>query len=110
MLIALVLEMGVGDLSHQWIVRQLLNGSLPDIKLIFDDMRCQRVVLSTESVTNEFYNICNRHWRSFSNIVRDKCDLKLFAIDRNINDWLVSYYKQAVINQPQKRMLNRPGF
>lgn len=64
----------------------------------------QRILLSTESITNEFPIFRNDDIAAVSSTLRTLGRLCLVMVVRSPLDWAKSYYKQAVINGRSSRM------
>lgn len=58
------------------------------------------VVLSTESIVNQLYNFNSSLWIKLFNAIKRLGSLEIVVIHREAKDFLSSYYKQVVINQP----------
>ena len=58
------------------------------------------VVLSTESIINQLYNFHSSSWIKLFNAIKRLGSLEIVVIHREAKDFLSSYYKQVVVNQP----------
>lgn len=93
-----------GNPKHQWLALGLRDPR----KLVSQDFGrfqgFQRILLSTESVTNEFPIFERDDVAAVSNMLKTLGRLCLVMIVRSPLDWAKSYYKQAVINGRSSRM------
>ena len=94
------------DPRHIDIFNGFVNGNLNTLEQqLIKGINHQKIFISNESFSNEFYNIPTASWHSLDKLLKQYNRLvKIYLIDRNANDWLLSFYKQAIINQPHSRL------
>ncbi|WP_210447112.1 hypothetical protein [Vibrio crassostreae] len=91
--------------KHQWLSNDIFKGNFNTLKNVLDSAsEFERVILSTESISNEIYNYPTEFISGFVSLVSDYGKVKLCFVDRELEHWVKSYYKQAIANQSSHRM------
>ncbi|WP_299693847.1 hypothetical protein [uncultured Tateyamaria sp.] len=83
--------------KHQALVPALMSGDLNPLAPLLADSSADTVMLSTEGLTNHFYDFDPAALARFREMVAH-WDVTLFMILRDPDAWTRSYYAQAVIN------------
>ena len=91
-----------GDPSHRWLVRGLLSHDLADLRAVLDKVSQPHLVLSGEGLTNHLYDFSAEALDTFRSMT-DAFDVTVLLATREVDAWLRSYYRQAIIN-PTNRM------
>tara|TARA_R110001606_G_scaffold95739_1_gene212084 strand:+ start:19344 stop:22640 length:3297 start_codon:yes stop_codon:yes gene_type:complete len=94
-----------GSSKHEEIFRLVrlnkVDKALALLKIELDSAKdVHTVFLSTESIVNQLYNIDSSLWVRLFDGIKRFGSLEIVVIHREINGFLTSYYKQAVVNQP----------
>lgn len=85
------------DPKHQYVVEDLKSMSNAHLKRILDASEGKTVALSTEGLTNQFWDFSQGQLAKFRDVLAG-WDTKVFVVSRQPQAWLKSYYKQCVIN------------
>ncbi|MEI2384549.1 hypothetical protein [Breoghania sp. JC706] len=91
-----------GDPSHRWLVRGLLSRDLADLRAVLDAASQPDIVLSSEGLTNHLYDFSPEALDMFRSMT-GAFDVTVLLATREMDAWLRSYYRQAIIN-PGNRM------
>ena len=91
-----------GDPSHRWLVRGLLSHDLADLQAVLNTASQPDIVLSSEGLTNHLYDFSPEVLETFRSMT-DAFDVTVLLATREMDAWLRSYYRQAIIN-PRNRM------
>lgn len=94
-----------GSSKHEELFRLVrLNKVEKAIALLKKELDSEKnvhtVLLSTESIVNQLYNVDPSIWVKLFDGIKQLGSLELLVIHRELNSFVTSYYKQAVINQP----------
>ncbi len=95
------------DPKHQWIIQSLRTPELfdtMDLSRFKRPDKAHTVLLSTESITNELPLLKQEATKRFTNTLSRFGELKFLIVTRDPASWTLSYYRQAVINQPVRRL------
>lgn len=91
------------DPKHQWAINALKQPGLLDSMDLTRLAQPRNVLISTESITNELPFLTESAARHFIETLSDYGDPHLVVVTREAHRWALSYYKQAIANQPSKR-------
>ncbi|MFO7908289.1 MAG: heparinase II/III family protein [Pirellulaceae bacterium] len=86
--------------KHTGFAKALLAGNTAELErwLSFD---CPKCIISDESISNAFYHTPPESFKTIRTICKNsQIQLSIMAVDRDKEEWLNSYYKQCVLNQP----------
>lgn len=92
------------DPKHQWLLQCLRDSDHLTEQDFTRFAGAHTVLLSTESITNEFPLLQQDHIDRVTASLRDLGELRLLLTWRDPLPWAKSYYKQAIINQPSALM------
>ncbi|CDT77927.1 hypothetical protein VCR12J2_1010149 [Vibrio coralliirubri] len=91
--------------KHQWLTTSILKSEFQELQNVLSNSKgYKRVILSTESISNDLYNYKSEALDEFLSILCSFGRLKLCIVDRDKYKWAKSYYKQAILNQDSARM------
>ena len=88
------------DPKHNFLLDLIRKGHGYDIGCEQDYKAASRIVISNEAVSNDFYFHGAERNRQLAERLREHGELEICMVLRREREWLRSYYKQAVINQP----------
>ncbi|WJN59943.1 hypothetical protein OH686_14400 [Pseudomonas sp. SO81] len=90
------------DPKHNFVLDLVRKGQGHDIGSERGYKAASRIVISNEALSNDFYHHGMEQNRQLAELLRVHGELEICMVLRRESDWLKSYYKQAVINQPVK--------
>jgi len=92
--------------KHRWLIHSLLNNNMSLLEILRNiPEKVDKVIISEESISNEFYNIDAKVFKSFITTLKDMMfEVEIYLVIRNKKKWSTSYYKQCVINGVSQRM------
>ncbi|USR41527.1 hypothetical protein L1F06_008910 [Ectopseudomonas hydrolytica] len=90
------------DPKHNFVLDLVRKGQGYDIGSERGYKAASRIVLSNEALSNDFYFHGLERNRQLAELLRAHGELEICMVLRRESEWLRSYYKQAVINQPVK--------
>jgi hypothetical protein len=90
------------DPKHNFVLDLLRNGRAYDLGSERGYRAASRIVISNEALSNDFYFHGSERNRQLAELMRAHGELEICMVLRREREWLRSYYKQAVINQPVK--------
>jgi hypothetical protein len=85
--------------KHQFMVSALMRNDMAELRAHLVRNETETLVLSTEGLTNHFYDFPSAALKAFREAV-SLYNVFVFMVVRNKGAWTKSYYKQAVINPP----------
>lgn len=88
------------DPKHNFVLDLVRKGQGHDISSERGYRGASRIVISNEAISNDFYLHGAEKNRQLAELLRTHGELEICMVLRRESDWLRSYYKQAVINQP----------
>lgn len=98
----------VNDSKHEDLFRFVRLGKVKKaISLLRNELAASEsevLFLSTESIVNQLNNLDDSQWVELFNGLKDVGYLELVVVVRAPTEFLKSYYKQAVVNQPSLAM------
>lgn len=87
--------------KHDFIRQCFISGKFIELEKLLTETDATTIILSNESISNDFYWLNHRHISNFSKLIDSMgFELTIHVVLREKGSWLKSYYKQAVINQP----------
>jgi hypothetical protein len=93
------------DPKHQWLLKALRKPEeISELSLDRFPASAKSIVLSSESLTNEFPRFEPVAVSALSNALKKLGSLEILLVVRDSHHWARSYYKQAIVNQPSSRM------
>lgn len=90
------------DPKHNFLLELARKDQGYDLALEPGYKKAQRIVLSNEALSNDLYLHGMERNLKFAEKLKIHGELEVCMVLRRKSDWLRSYYKQAVINQPVK--------
>ncbi len=90
------------DPKHNFVLDLVRKGRGHDIGSEQGYKAASRIVISNEALSNDFYLHGPERNRQLAELLRAHGELEVCMVLRREREWLRSYYKQAVINQPVK--------
>lgn len=88
------------DPKHNFVLDLVRKGQGHDVSSERGYRAASRIVISNEAISNDFYLHGAEKNRQLAELLRTHGELEICMVLRRESDWLRSYYKQAVINQP----------
>lgn len=90
------------DPKHNFVLDLVRKGQGYDIRSEQGYSAASRIVISNEALSNDFYLHGLEANRQLAELLRAHGELEVCMVLRREREWLRSYYKQSVINQPVK--------
>lgn len=90
------------DPKHNFVLDLIRKGCSYDVGCEPGYKSASRIVISNEALSNDFYFHGVERNQQLADRLREHGGLEICMVLRREREWLRSYYKQAVINQPVK--------
>lgn len=88
--------------KHQRLIKAFNQSDFVELKNWLDKNKYDSIILSTEGVTNHFYDFSDQSFELFKKAISNY-NLIIVFVTRDKNSWLRSYYTQAVFNPQSSR-------
>lgn len=89
--------------KHQKLVKSFYQSELSEMVKCLEKYKNMTLIFSTEGLTNHFYDFPQSTFDAFKKITKN-IEVTIVYVNRELDDWLKSYYSQAVFNPQSKKV------